>query len=128
MHGSRAIGRGAGFSFERGARVDLDPELILEFRTAAIAAAVELRGCLDVLSTDPEAAGRITSLAHKLRGAAGAYGFPEISTAAGRVEDSNLHGLPGRVQKLVAELDRVVVSLVPAASAPPSPRPVSEPE
>jgi CheY-like chemotaxis protein len=111
--------------------VDLDPELILEFRTAAIAAAAELRGCLASLETDPEAAGRISSLAHRLRGAAGAYGFPEISTAAGKVEDSNLHRLPGQVRKLVAELDRTVVSLMPVVVAPvaarPEPAPAPEP-
>jgi CheY-like chemotaxis protein len=103
--------------------VDLDPELLVEFRSAAIAAAAELRAFLDQLKADPQVIGRITSLAHKLRGSAGAYGFPEVSAAAGKVEEANLRAMPGRVRKLVAELDRVVVSLVPLASAPPAPRP-----
>jgi CheY-like chemotaxis protein len=130
LSGACVSGEGAGASIPNSAgtrAVDLDPELLVEFRTAAIAAAAELRALLERLKTDPDAAGRITGLAHKLRGAGGAYGFPDVSNAAGKVEESNLRAMPGRVRKLVAELDRVVVSLVPVASVPSVPRP-AEPE
>ncbi len=105
--------------------VDLDPSLIVEFRNAAVVAAADLRAWVGVLRTDPAAAERIVGLAHRLRGAAGAYGFPVISDAAANVEESSPRALAGRVRKLVSELDRVVVSLVPVVAPPPPAAPPS---
>lgn len=54
---------------------------------------------------------RLRVLAHQLRGAAGGYGFPAISAAAGKLEDQ-IRALPdpaaARAAELAGQLDELI--------------------
>ena len=101
--------------------VELDQELMLEFKAAARQAIADLGTWLGALPVDPTAQERITRLAHQLRGSGGAYGFPAVSTAAGRVEESTRRALRGRVNRLVVELAAVDAAIPASKPASPSP-------
>ncbi len=100
---------------------ELDQDLMLEFKAAARQAIADLGTWLGALPSDPTAAERITRLAHQLRGSGGAYGFPAVSTAAARVEESTRRALRGRVNRLVVELAAVDSAIPDARPAPPVP-------
>lgn len=57
---------------------------------------------------------------HKIRGSAGMYGFGELTTAAGAIEDSIRSGDYGRVPPLVQNFDAVLDQIVLSSSASPS--------
>ncbi len=101
--------------------VELDQDLMLEFKAAARHAIVDLGTWLGALPSDPTAQERITRLAHQLRGSGGAYGFPAVSTAAARVEESTRRALRGRVNRLVVELAAVDSAIPDAPPSPPAP-------
>ena len=104
--------------------VGLDQSLMLEFKAAARHAIADLGTWLGALPSDPADHERITRLAHQLRGSGGAYGFPAVSVAAARVEESTRLALRGRVNRLVVELAAVDSAIPDAAPAVPSPPPV----
>lgn len=47
----------------------------------------ELQDAVDRVSSDPSATDQARVMAHRLRGSAGSYGYPEVGIAVGRVED-----------------------------------------
>ena len=83
---------------------DLPDDLIHEFKVAALAALAELRQ-LQEAAVAPGTMSRLVRLSHQLKGSAGSYGFPKISTAAGLVEKSLAAEVPTRLAKLVAQLE-----------------------
>jgi diguanylate cyclase (GGDEF)-like protein len=81
---------------EREERVTVAPELALdhafaelrkEFATKLPARVAELATAIDAVRKDPTTADAARSLAHRLRGTAGSYGFAALGDAAGRIED-----------------------------------------
>jgi len=57
---------------------------------------------------DEEARATIRRIAHALRGSGGTYGFPEISEAAGAVENADPAEMPRRLDALLETLRRAV--------------------
>ena len=57
---------------------------------------------------------------HKIRGSAGMYGFGELTTAAGAIEDSIRSGDYGRVPPLVRNFEAVVDQIVLVSSMIPT--------
>jgi len=68
---------------------------------------------LKVLAAGDLSADELGALAHSLAGAGGVFGFPEVSAAAGRLDDAYASGetpSPAAVAALLDELQRVVDS------------------
>lgn len=72
------------------------------YRDALASRASALRSALDGIEKTPEdSAAAIRRIAHALRGSGGTYGFPEISAAAGAVEDAAPQDIGGATQRLL---------------------------
>ena len=79
----------------------LPPELVAEFLERLALARAELDRWLAAPGAD---AAPIRRLGHQLRGAGGAYGYPEVTTLAGAVEDAAPAALPRAVRALADHL------------------------
>jgi DNA-binding response OmpR family regulator len=84
----------------------LPPELVRDFLTRLAAARREIDTHGAVLPTIGEQALRL--LAHQLRGSGGAFGFPEVSDAAGAVEDAPAGELPHAVRRLSEVIGTII--------------------
>ncbi len=79
------------------------------YRQAVVVRIAEIHAALD--AGEPVSAAReqaLRSIAHSLRGSGGTYGFPEVSTAAGAVEDAPSHDVAANARELLLVLDRIV--------------------
>jgi len=77
-------------------------DLARQFHERLAERATALEAARDGLDRDPEARGRVRALAHALKGSGGTYGFPEISAAAGALEQADDGALAGRLDALLA--------------------------
>jgi HPt (histidine-containing phosphotransfer) domain-containing protein len=80
----------------------LDPEGSFRDRLAADRAALAKAG-------SGRRPGRLTTIAHRLAGAAGTFGYPEISDAALALEDAAIEG--AGEQAMAAALARMLAAL-----------------
>lgn len=81
------------------------------YRDALGARASALRAALDGLQDSPaDSAAAIRRIAHALRGSGGTYGFPEISAAAGVVEDATPGDLGEATRRLLDVVNGTALS------------------
>ncbi len=59
------------------------------------------------LDRDPDAMDSVRRLAHTLRGSGATYGYPEITDAAGALEDSPPAGFPASLERLLEAMRRI---------------------
>lgn len=106
-----------------GGRPPTDRELRLRAlrRAFLVEADLERRELERLLGSSPagDDARRARKLAHDLRGSGGSYGFPEVSAAAGALEDALNAGAPGAdLTPLVRALDEALSAASAGDGAP----------
>ena len=79
------------------------------YRQAAVGRIAELEaGLAGLKQQDTNAVETVRRIAHSLRGSGATYGFPEVSAAAGDVEEGSTAALPELVATLVTVLNGIV--------------------
>src|SRR3954467_12411696 len=79
------------------------------YRQAVTGRVAELETALrEIRSGTPGADETLRRIAHSLRGSGATYGFPEVTDAAGAVEDANASAIDAHTEHLLRVLEKVI--------------------